>query len=94
MIRKAARGIRAEELAHDGAVFLLDPSLVVLAIRARADALDAAAQAVFDQFLVHKLAIVVDVKRTKGEGQADPNALERLNNESTFTQRKRLPSNR
>src|SRR5437016_1299267 len=46
----------AQELTHHSAVFLLDPSLIVLAIRPRATEFDPVTEAVMDQRLVHKLA--------------------------------------
>jgi len=49
----------AQKLAHDSAVLLLDPSLIILAIRPRARELDPLAEAILDQRLVYKLAAVV-----------------------------------
>ena len=85
----ALEALIAQKFAHDGAVFLLDPSLVVLAIRTRAGEFDPMAQTVFDQPVVHKFGTVVDIQRAKGEGQADTDALERFNNEAAFTHCKR-----
>jgi hypothetical protein len=53
-----------QQLAHDGAVLLFDPGLVILAIRSRARELDAIAQAVLDHRLVHELAAVINVQRS------------------------------
>src|SRR5437773_6117453 len=79
----------AQKLAHDGAVFLLDPGLVVLAIWARAGELDPPAQAVLDQIVVHKLAAIVDIQLAKDKRPADSDALERFNHEVAFAHDKR-----
>src|SRR5207253_2594416 len=46
----------AKELAHNGAVLLFDPRLIVLAPRSGAREFDPVAEAVLDQGLVHKFA--------------------------------------
>src|SRR5205807_7623680 len=79
----------AQELPHDRAVLLFDPSLVVLAVRARARELDTTVQAILDQRLVYKFAAIVDIQRAKGKRQADADALKCLNNEAAFAHHKR-----
>ena len=74
----------AQELAYDSAVLLLDPSLIVLAIGARASEFDPMTEAVIDQRLVHKLAAVINVQRTKREGQSQANAVESLDDQATL----------
>ena len=49
----------AQKLAHDSAVLLLDPGLVVLPPGPRACEFDPLAEAILDQRLVHKLAAVL-----------------------------------
>lgn len=75
----------AQELRHDSAVFSLDPRLVILAIGPRAIELDLMAEAVLDQRLVHKLAVVIDVQRTKRKGQSLSNTFQRLDERATLS---------
>jgi len=83
----------AQHLPYDGAVLLLDPSLVVLEVWARAGELDSDAQAMLDQLVVHKFAaIVVDIPCAQREGQADSDPLKRLNDKSTVAHHKRSDS--
>jgi hypothetical protein len=56
--RNALEAPIPEELAHDGAIFLLDPGLVILAIRTRAGELDPTVEAVLDQFVVHSAVYI------------------------------------
>src|SRR6185312_4293885 len=74
----------AEELAHDGAVLLFDPGLIVLAPRSGARELDPVAEAVLDQSLVHKLAAVIHVQCSQSEGQSLANTIERLNDQAAL----------
>ena len=85
---KACNGLRGsnalettvtQQLAHDSAIFLLDPSLIVLAIRSRASEFDPVAEAIVDQSLVYKFASVIDIQRTKREWQSQTNSFERFN---------------
>src|SRR5271156_1844938 len=82
----------AQQLAHDSAVLLLDPRLVVLPPRPRASEFDPMSETVIDQGLVHKLAAIVDIQRTKREGQSQANTFERLNKQAALSnhQRRRL----
>lgn len=75
----------AQELAHDSAVLLLNPGLVILAVGPRASEFDPMAEAVMDQKLVHKLAAVINVQRTKRKGQSLANTFERLNQQTTLS---------
>jgi len=49
----------AQELAYDGAVLVLDPSLIIFPVRSRARELDAVTQAVLDQPIVDELSAVL-----------------------------------
>src|SRR5580658_10278865 len=73
-----------QQLAHDGAVLLFDPGLVILAIRPRAGKLDAIAQAVLDHRFIDKFAAVIDIQRSEGERQADTDALKYLYQQRAF----------
>src|SRR5580658_2867899 len=68
----------ADHSAHHGTVLLLDPRLIIFSIRTTAGEFDSAAEAVFDQCFIDKLAAVVDVQCPQGKRQADAHPLERL----------------
>src|SRR6266702_3544209 len=72
-------------LAHDGAVFLFDPGLVVLAIRARAGELDAVTQAILDHRLVDKFATVVDIQGPKRKRQRQSDTFQSLHQQTAFS---------
>ena len=83
--RQAFKAPIAQELAHNGAVLLLDPRLIVLAVGPRTGEFDAVTQAIFDQPVVDELAAVVHIQRSQGEGQAHADALECFDHEATFS---------
>src|SRR6185437_10887891 len=78
-----------EELAHNSAVFLFDPCLIVLAPRSGARELDPVAQAVLDQGLVHKLAAVIHVQCSQGERQSLANTIKRFNDQAALSNHQR-----
>jgi hypothetical protein len=73
-----------QQFAHDGAVLLFDPCLVILAIGPGAGKLDAIAQAVLDHCFIDKFAAVVDIQRPESKRQADTDALECLYEQCAF----------
>lgn len=56
-----------KQLSDNGAVFLFDPRLIVLAIRPRPRELNAMRQAVFDEAVVDELISIVDIQRPEGK---------------------------
>jgi len=62
-------GPRADHAAHDSAILLLHPSLVILAIGAAARELDPDLLAIIPNGLVHEHAVVVGVQPEQREGQ-------------------------
>src|SRR5574339_422228 len=68
--RAGAEAVVADEAAHEQAVALLDPGLVILAIGAPAGEADAVVAAPAEQGGIDELAAVVAVPGPQGEGQA------------------------
>jgi hypothetical protein len=82
--RQPCEATIAQELAHDGAIFLLYPRLIVLTVGTRACEFDTVAQAVLDQSFIYKLAAVINVKRSQRERQTQTDALKRFDHQATL----------
>ena len=66
------------EVADHGSVLLLNPGLVVLAVRPRTGEFDAPPGAVLCESIVDEYAVVVRVNAFDGEGQLPPDGLQAL----------------
>ena len=86
----------ADEAAHHVAVLLLDPGLIVAAVRSGARELDVVIGAVPDQRLVDECAVVVRVDAANGERQPLPDGFQSFHNQGLLLgqQGERLRSNR
>src|SRR5258708_14953266 len=65
----------AEQPAHNSAVLLLNPGLIVLAPGTGARELDPMAEAILDEGLVHKLTAVINVQRAKCKRKSRANPI-------------------
>src|SRR5216684_8693201 len=74
---------------HHGAIFLLDPGLIVFAIGARAGPFELLFTAVALQGLVHEGAVVVRVETAQGKRQLMPNQADALNHQRLFAYHQR-----
>src|SRR6185437_15434699 len=65
-------------------VFLLDPRLIILAIRPRPREFNPVTEAIVNQPVVDELAAIIHVQAGQGEGQAEADTLECFNYEAAL----------
>src|ERR1043166_6596563 len=74
--RYAFKASVADHPAHDRAILLLDPCLIVLPVRPTSREFDSVADAIIDHGLVQELAPVVYIQRPERKRQADAHSLQ------------------
>ncbi len=61
--------------AHNSAILLFDPRLVILVVWPREREFDSVVGAILHQGLVDKLAAIVDVERSQNKRQCEPDPI-------------------